>query len=355
MEILGIDVGFGFTKAANGKEFVMFKSLIGDTIDIQFQTDMGSNAFANNLHVTIDDKAYFVGDFAEKQSKVRQFTLEQDKLLNEFLKILAVTVAGRFSEDETPLNIVSGLPVGYYKQNNKRFSQILLGYHTVQYHKADGTHITKKIYINKIRMMPQPLGSFFNLLLNAKGKVENKALAEQKIGVVDIGFRTTDFAVFDKLQFIDRASSTMDTGMSKSFSVIANRLQEKCGINIELYRLYNAVESGIIKLRGQEYDISNIREQVFNQAAISIANDIDRMWSDDWDIDAIVLTGGGCMELAKYLEPLIAGSVIPVENKVDARLNNVQGYYKYGKYIWGESGLCVTTPPETKAANTKAK
>ena len=43
------------------------------------------------------------------------------------------------------------------------------------------------------------------------------------------------------------------------------------------------------------------------------------------------------MELAKYLQPLISGNVIPIDINVDARLNNVHGYLKYGRYIWGES------------------
>jgi plasmid segregation protein ParM len=193
-------------------------------------------------------------------------------------------------------------------------------------------------------MMPQPLGSFFNLLMDDKGKITNMELTKQKVGIIDIGFRTTDFSIFDKLRYIDRGSTTMDTGISKIFRVIANRLHEKSGINVELYRLYNAVESGLIKMRGQEYDISKIRDQVFIQSAETIANDIDRLWAEDWDIDTIILTGGGCTELAKYLQPMISGHVIPVEKNKDARLNNVRGYLKYGKYIWGESGLCVTPP-----------
>jgi len=40
---------------------------------------------------------------------------------------------------------------------------------------------------------------------------------------------------------------------------------------------------------------------------------------------------------------------MPVKNDIDARLNNVQGYYKFGKYIWGESGLGEHSPEqETK-------
>ncbi|RJP83220.1 MAG: ParM/StbA family protein [Desulfobacteraceae bacterium] len=345
MEVLGIDIGFGFTKASNGKEFIMFKSIFGEAVDIQFYADLGNNSNSDQLHVTIDDKSYFVGDYAEQQSNVRQFTLDQEKLITDFVKILALTVAGKFSNTEAPINIVSGLPVSYFKEHNTRFAKLLTGQHTITYHKTDGKSTTKRIFIKKVRMMPQPLGSFFNLLMDDKGKITNMELTKQKVGIIDIGFRTTDFSIFDKLRYIDRGSTTMDTGISKIFRVIANRLHEKSGINVELYRLYNAVESGLIKMRGQEYDISKIRDQVFMQSAETIANDIDRMWAEDWDIDSIILTGGGCNELAKYLQPMISGHVLPVEKNKDARLNNVRGYLKYGKYIWGESGLCVT-PPE---------
>jgi plasmid segregation protein ParM len=134
----------------------------------------------------------------------------------------------------------------------------------------------------------------------------------------------------------------MDTGISKAFSVISNKLREKCGVNVELYRLYKAAEAGAIKMKGHGLNFSKIRDQVYAQLAGTIANDIDRLWAEDWDIDTIILTGGGCMDLATYLQPLIAGNVRPIMNNVDARLNNVHGYIKYAKYIWGES---VPEPP----------
>ena len=68
-----------------------------------------------------------------------------------------------------------------------------------------------------------------------------------------------------------------------------------------------------------------------------IAGEIDRLWSDDWDIDTIILSGGGSRELAQYLQPLITGNVVPVDLSQDPRLNNVLGYIKYGRYIWGEA------------------
>ena len=334
MEILGIDVGFGFTKATNGDEFIIFKSLFGEATEIQFRMSIGSVSFEENLHITIDDQSYFIGEFAEQQSNVRQFTLHQERLLTEFAKIFAITAAGSITEKYVPMNVVTGLPIGYYKQYHQQFVKILSGHHQIIFHQPDGSKVSRKININKVRMMPQPLGSIFNLLMDDNGKIVNTELGKQKVGVVDIGFRTTDFSIFDRLRYVERGSTTTDTGISRSFGFISKKLREESGVSIEIYRLYKAVETGSIKIRGKEYDISNIRDQVFSHTARIIANDIERLWAEDWDIDTVVLTGGGSMALAKYLQPLIVGDVLPLKNDIDTRLNNVQGYFKYGKYEW---------------------
>jgi len=343
MQVLGIDIGFGFTKASNGKDTFIFKSIFGEDADIQFWADFGKDTPTDHIHVTIDGKTYFIGDLAEQQSSVLHFTLDQEKLITDFVKILSLTVAGMFVDHQggpinVPINLVSGLPIGFFKQHHERFHELLTGHHRVTYHSHDGQETTKELYINKVRMLPQPLGSVLNLLMDDSGKITNKTLANQKIGVVDIGFRTTDFTILDRLRYIDRGSRTMETGISKGFSVIANKLREKCGVNVELYRLYDAAEIGSIKMRGHGFNFVKIRDQVYSQLATSIANDIDRLWADDWDIDAIILTGGGCRDLAQYLQPKITGNIIPVDFDVDPRLNNVLGYLKYGQYVWGEAG-----------------
>ena len=342
MQIFGIDVGFGFTKATNGKNTFIFKSIFGEDADIQFWADFGDDTPTDHIHVTIDGKSYFIGDLAEQQSSVLHFTLDQEKLITDYVKILSLAVAGMFLDKggaiNVPINLVSGLPIGFFKQNHERFNELLTGHHSVTFHSQNGQETTKELHINKVRMLPQPLGSVLNLLMDDNGKIVNKTLANQKIGVVDIGFRTTDFTILDRLRYIDRGSRTMETGIAKGFSVIANKLREKCGVSVELYRLYNAAETGSIKMRGNRVNFVKIRDEVYSQLAASIANDIDRLWAADWDIDAIILTGGGCRDLAQYLRPQITGNIIPVETNLDPRLNNVLGYIKYGHSVWGEAG-----------------
>lgn len=337
MEIVGIDVGFGFTKAYNGKNSVIFKSLIGDATDIQFQTSLGNESKFSNLHITLDDRSYFLGDFAELQSNIREYTLDQEKFVKEFVRILAIASIALCCDTSAPINVVSGLPVGYLKRDSKRLKEMISGTHHITFHHPNGEKVQKTITVDQIMVIPQPIGSIFNLIFDDTGKISNKNLASQKIGVIDIGFKTSDFSIFDRLQYIERGSSTMDTGISKCFAVIANKLRQESNINIELYRMFKFTESGIIKIRGKEFNISNLTKRVYNHAASAIASDLNRLWENDWDIDSIILSGGGSIELYKYLAPNIEGNVIPVTKEIDPRFNNVLGYHKFGRYKWGAS------------------
>jgi plasmid segregation protein ParM len=337
-QVLGIDIGFGFTKATNGRDTIIFKSLSGDAADVQYWADFGEAAPGDHIHVTIDGKSYFIGELAEQQSSAPTYTLDQERLIADYVRILALAAAGMLIQNGTvnvPVNVVSGLPIGHFRRHQSRFQDLLTGRHSVIYHAPNGQFVTKAIYINKVRMLPQPLGSILHLLMDDQGRVAQRDVAAQKIGVVDIGFRTTDFCVMDRLRHIDRGSRTIDSGMSRAFGLIAQKLQEKCGVAVELYRLYQAVEEGTIRMRGKTVNFSAIRDQVFEQLAAAIAGEIDRLWAHDWDIDRILLTGGGSRELARHLRPIIAGNVVPLESHVDSRLNNVFGYVKYGRFIWG--------------------
>ncbi|MEN8210615.1 MAG: ParM/StbA family protein [Thermodesulfobacteriota bacterium] len=337
MEIVGIDVGFGFTKAYNGKNSIIFKSLMGDATDIQFRSSLGADSSTSNMHITLDDKSYYLGSYAELQSNIREFTLDQEKLIEDFVKIFAIAAAGLCIDKPDPINVVSGLPVGYLKRDTKKFKKIIKGSHEITFHNQDGQDVTKKVTIDKVHIIPQPIGSIFNLIFDEHGTIKSKDLANQKLGVVDIGFKTSDFSIFDHLQYIERGSTTMDSGISKCFSIIANKLRQESNINIELYRMFKLIESGMIKIRGKEYNISNLKKRVYTHAGSAIASDLNRLWENDWDIDTIILTGGGSVELSEYLTPNIEGNVIPIGKNIDARFNNVQGYCKFGRYKWGYS------------------
>ncbi len=335
MEILGIDIGFGFTKATNGKDSLVFKSVLGEATDIQFREKiLGDAGSEEHLQVEVDGKSFFIGELAERQSNVRFFTLDQAQFITKFAKTLALAAAARLVGGYIPINLVSGLPIGHYRQHKDELARILQGEHKVSVLDGEGKRQEKVINVNKVRVIPQPFGSMFNLMLNDLGELGDKRLVKEKIGIIDVGFRTSDYTVSDKMRYSERGSRTTDSGIARAFNVIASKLREKSGVNVELYRLYEAVDRGAIKIRGKEYELKSLTEQVFSQLATTVANEVDRLWADDWDMDTMVITGGGGAVLEKYLSPLLNGHVLPMDQAKDARLANVKGYWRFGKHIW---------------------
>ena len=344
MKAHGIDIGFGFTKATNGKDLVVFKSVLGETVDIQFVLNPNTNEALRSLHIILDGQGYFVGDFAEQQSNARQFTLDQESLITQFAKALALTAIGQLNSAYDIVNVVSGLPVGYFRQYHQSLGKTLAGSHEITFKTTGGSTEVRKFSIQKIKIIPQPFGSLLNLIMNDTGAIVNERLKKQKVGIVDIGFRTTDFCLFDGLRYVERGSSTTDTGMARCFGAISKKLREETGVDVELYRMYEAVHKGFIKIKGREVSISKARDRLFENAARTIAGDMNRLWADDWDMDAIIVTGGGAAELGKYLQPLVNGHILPSDPATDQRLNNVKGYLKYARYLWGAAEVEAPNP-----------
>jgi plasmid segregation protein ParM len=344
MKTHGIDIGFGFTKATNGKDFVIFKSVLGEAVDIQFVLNPSTNDALRSVHIILDGQEYFVGEFAEQQSDARQFTLDQESMISQFAKALALTAIGWLNSSYDIVHVVSGLPVGYFRQYQQRLAKTLAGSHEITFRALSGSNEVRKFSIHKIKIIPQPLGSLLNLIMNDMGAIVNDRLKKQKVGIVDIGFRTTDFCLFDGLRYVERGSGTTDTGMARCFGVISKKLREETGVEVELYRMYDAVERGSIKIRGKEVSISKARDRLFENAAQTIAGDMNRLWADDWDMDAVIVTGGGAAELTKYLQPLVTGNIISGDAGADQRLNNVKGYFKYARHLWGAAEVEAPSP-----------
>ena len=352
MQILGIDLGFGFTKATNGERSLVVKSVIGEATDQQFGGPMPEARLGDDhLHIEMEDRGIFAGDLAERQSSLRSFTLDQDRFIADSAKVLALAVASELTRCPTSRSTSS--PACRSRATGRSPTSwracCATGTRSPSSTRTASAH-RRVLEIRDVRVIPQPFGSMYDMVLDDAGKVGDRQLLQQKIGIVDIGFQTSDLTVSDRGTFLERASQSTETGVGRAFATIAGKIREKSGVTVELYRLYEAMEEGRIKIRGDSFDLSRLIEHVLTQLATDIASDANRLWADEWDMDAIVITGGGGAVLAPYLAPLLSGRVLPVETGRDARLNNVRGFFKFGVQTWG-----VPTPaqPEPAASPTE--
>ena len=334
MRILAADIGFGYTKATDGRRFQAFKSIVGEANPAAFEESLLPTQELLPRHFEIGGEAVFVGELAESQSRERGFTLDPAQFLGHYAKVLGLAALTPLVEHGDPIRLVTGLPISLFRAHRESLGQSLLGRHTVaQFH--HGQREEKMVYIEKVRVIPQPFGSLYNLMLNAEGRTVQQRFINEKIGVIDVGFRTCDFAIADKTRYSERGSRSTDSGICVAYEAIANLLKEKTGVPVELYRLYEAISAGFIKIRGQRYELAPLVQRAFSQLAGRIATEANRLWAEDWDIDLIVLSGGGGSVLAPFLQSQISGEVLPVPADQDARLNNVRGYWKFGVHVWG--------------------
>jgi len=334
--VIGIDIGFGFTKATDGKDFLVFKSVYGEAVDLQFRENLLDISHNDeHIQIEIDDTPYFVGELAERQSSSRSFTLDQNQFVSSSSKILALAAISKLViEPVQSMKLVVGLPIGHYSQYKKELAEMLKTTHEFKSIDGNGESRSLKITVTDVRVLPQPLGTVMDRLLSTQGIPKSQRFATDKIGIIDVGFRTTDYTISDKGRYSERGSLTTRNGISRAFNKIGSKLKEACNIDIEIYRLFEAVDTGNIKIRGKSYDLKGITGKSFKQLATAIAADANTVWADDWDIDAIMITGGGGAVLAPYIQSQLEGVVIPIKQDLDYRLHNVRGYYKFGLYTW---------------------
>jgi plasmid segregation protein ParM len=344
MKILATDAGFGYTKATDGRQHQLFKSILGEANTAQFGDALVSARSDAPRHFQLGDEAFFVGDWAETQSRGRRFTLDPAQFLAKHAKHLILAAIAPYAPDGEPIRLVTGLPISFFRRYRDALTALLKGRHALTVFDAQGARVSQQVYIEQVRVIPQPFGSLFGLMLNDLGRPSVQRFVTEKIGIIDIGFRTADFTISDKTRYSERGSLSTDSGISAAYAQVAAHLQEHSGVNVELFRLHEAFARGSLKIKGQTYDLKPVIAKAFDQLGERVATEVNRLWSDDWDLEAIVITGGGGQALHGRLKALIDGDVLDMNEQGDPRLANVNGYYKYGLNLWGATPAAAPKP-----------
>ena len=182
-------------------------------------------------------------------------------------------------------------------------------------------------HVKEVEVVPQPLGTYWSQVLDVDGEV-NSSL-EGRVGIVDIGFLTTDLAAIEDGEFIPEKSRTVPVGVSSAYRDIENRLVAEYGVERESYSLDEAVIRKQINVAGRAIDISKLMDEPFEQLAAKIVVEIVSSWSVP-EFDTVLLGGGGSGALGRYLLAQIPQGK-PVIDPVTA---NSRGFLAWANRLW---------------------
>lgn len=296
---VGLDVGRGYVKAINCDKTVKYESYSGPFRELDYYND------DDKYIVSINDKKYFVGDIAKREGLGRGFQKQKvDKMRTLPLSLTALyLITDKLDVD---VNLVCGVPIFDFNSQKNTVESFLKGSYEVQI----GNGLKKNININNVKVFPEGAGAYFSLILNNEGKAVESELSKVKVGIIDIGYKTTNVVVFENLKYVDRLSTSFNLGVHQAFNMIYKRLSRYDDITMD--------------------QAENITEgEEFRQLADRIKNEVNKFWGNT--SFKIYLCGGGAYLLRKYFEEfdVIKGS----------EFANANGYFKISQMIYNPEKL----------------
>lgn len=334
MRYVGLDVGFGYTKAmpvradqGNGSSALVFPSIVSPAVDLAFRSglDHGSDS-VDHLAVTFEGTSYFVGTLARRQGQFARATLDRVRTQSQEYRVLFLAALALLAESPSEeFAVVTGLPVDDFDDRtliedtlSGRF-EITLGNRPLD------------LFVRHLTVVPQPFGALMDLIFkDTQGNVDER-FAETRVGIVDVGFKTTDFVLMHHGEFVQKASGSLKTAMSAVYQAAIPKFTSRYPGNWDALGIETALRDGAIHMLGQRFEFDGaLLDAELTGLTGEIVAWIQGRWSSE-PVDYLIGSGGGSLLLKPFLLKVFPQMVF-VSNP---QLANVRGYHKAAWFYHG--------------------
>ncbi|MCR4314658.1 MAG: ParM/StbA family protein [Candidatus Uhrbacteria bacterium] len=312
--IIGVDLGFGFCKVLSDNGIHIFPSVIGPCDDAALKVSGLKNPAFEHETVFLDNRRYLIGESAIKYADRIYLAREKDWMETSTYRCLlyhSLRLAGVYSNTHAPEDIViaTGLPVTHYRSCRGKLVELIK--------KMAHPDISVKVTL-------QPLGSYFDYFLDDNGVVLDRELISGRIGIIDIGFYTTDYVTVEDLDLVKNLLDTSEGGMSSVYQDIARDIYSVYGVKKEVHEVEQVLRDGYVKVYGEKKEVADLVRPRLDSFAREIESTARVLWKDGAAIDRILITGGGAEALKSYLDFYKHTVFVP-----ESQIANVRGYVKF--------------------------
>lgn len=323
--LIGIDIGYGYTKAYAGPPTppVIFPSVIGIAENIKYTGDIVHGGQLNGIHLETEAGPRFVGDLALSQSRVNWSARDRRRSAED---TLTLALAGLSELDVSgPIKLITGLPVEWYARDRSDLAERLTGIHSIR--RAGRQPVQVEVVETMVTV--QPFGSLFYNIFNKDGKVINSDLARGQVGVIDIGMLTTDFIIADRGQYREPGSGSTTRAMARLYELLSDAIANQFDRPMTIHQTDQAVRQGYVKVRGRKHPLGDLVEPILSGLAADILAAVSTRWQEhEADLDTIIVCGGGANTIGPYLVDRFPNLMM----MSDSNLTNVIGYHRYGLF-----------------------
>lgn len=330
---IAVDVGFGYVKCVgeDGRRAV-FPSVVAPAPAaagvlaqaMGKRAEVGYRLQAWPQGRPDQAREYLVGE-AALAARGGSRAWEREAADNQHLHVLVAAACALVSHGGG-VELAAGLPLGHYAGQRESLGAALGGMDVVVV-VNEGAPV--RVRVDDVFVFPQGAGCYSAACLHPDGTVRDRVLIRQPVGVIDVGYRTTDYLVMQMgpggLTPRDDLAGSLDLGMNQALQETAADLEARAGQPVDVVQVERALSwaDGRLYVRGREYDAGTLHEEALRRLAERVAGRIKLAWGDEAEHLAAVLVAGGGGEA---LYPYLAAHFPAARLAEDAIYANAQGY-----------------------------
>lgn len=318
---ISVDLGYGFVKAvADNGRTVSFPRVAQPDTGFGLSEAVEMTTPHLPYRVTVNGKSWLVGRAAQEAGGVRAWsdTLHEEEETRILLLAACALVADR---ERGPFRLLCGLPPALYA--TYRYDARKLGRVSGAV-SVEGAPSAQVFFEEDVFVFPQAMGAFYHEAMTEDGRVRDPALASATTGVVDVGYRTTDYLVMAPgpggIRPVDSLSGSVDVGVGDIYSRAAQILARQTLFTVNPEEVEHAAAAARTRLG--RADLSPALQEATAGVAEEIARTLKRTWRKEHRLDSILVTGGG----GQLLYPHITRAFPAARLSSDPVFANCRGY-----------------------------
>jgi len=323
MNVLGIDIGYSNLKLAYGQQGTEPKVLLrpaGAAPADRMGEKIGSNEEEDFLRVLVNDVP-FVAGISPDRAELWSRELHENYPSTDSYR--ALFHAGMLLSEFDHIDlVVSGLPVNQYlnAELRERLSKQMQGEHQIT--------PRRKITVNKVKVVPQPVGGFVDYVWSLPDASE---IEDSRVLVVDPGFFSVDWVLISNGELRRQSCGTSLEASSVILDEAVKLIAEDFGGNVGRERLEHTLRNGLahVRLFGERVEVASYLKKAANKVGpIVTARLRESLRKENASADMVLLVGGG----AGFFENAVkeAFPQLKVSSPDSPVYANARGFWRMG-------------------------
>lgn len=308
-----VDVGFGYVKglADHGGRFRCPAVLAPDEGDDALDTLWGEGVGPERVRVDRDGQSatWLVGSSAlSAPGATRPWAADATHRVGyDVLVATALAAMAPSGAEAVSVDLVLGVPLGLFGAQQEALSA---AFHGRRWTVTRGRHRPIALHVQTMLVAPQAAGAYYAEALTPAGAVRDARLLRQAAGVVDVGFRTTDYFLMawddNHLHPVRGLSGSLDSGYVDVLEAVRRRAGQVTGQMVDPMQVEAALRQGpgCLYAADRTVDLRSWAQEAGRAAGQRVADQIRLVWGQHLlTMGTVLLAGGGATALK---EPLLA-------------------------------------------------